>query len=75
MEFSTNYLLKKNSNPENLPRTEDALLQHIRRVSYQIFIWKNALHPVINMPSPVRNGWKKQDRYLVPNYLTRDHSR
>ena len=29
---------KKNSNPENLPPTEDALIQHIRRVSYQVFI-------------------------------------
>ena len=26
------------------------------------------------MPSPVGNGWKKQDWYLVPNYLTKDHS-
>ena len=29
---------------------------------------------MINMPSPVGNGWKKQDGYLVPNYLTKDHS-
>ena len=74
MKFATNYLLKKNSNPENLPPTEDALIQYIRRVSYQVFIWKNAIHPMNNMPSPVGNGWKKQDGYLVPNYLTKDHS-
>ena len=74
MKFATNYLLKKNSNPENLPPTEDALIQHIRRVSYQVFIWKNAIHPIINMLSPVGNGWKKQAGYLVPNYLTKDHS-
>ena len=65
---------KKNSNPENLTPTEDALIQHFRRVSYQVFIWKNAIHPMINMSSPVGNGWKKQDGYLVPNYLTKDHS-
>ena len=29
---------------------------------------------MINMPSPVGNGWKKQDGYLVPNYLTKYHS-
>ena len=29
---------------------------------------------MINMSSPVGNGWKKQDGYLVPNYLTKDHS-
>ena len=65
---------QKNSNPENLPPTEDALIQHIRRVSYQVFIWKIAIHSMINMPSPVGNGWKKQDGYLVPNYLTKDHA-
>ena len=74
MKSATNYLLKKNSNPENLPPTEDALIQHTRRVSYQVFIWKNAIHAIINMLSPVGNGWKKQDGYLVPNYLTKDHS-
>ena len=64
---------QKYSNPENLPSTEDALVQqHIRRVSYQVFIWKNAIHPMINMLSPVGNGWKKQERYLVPNYLMKD---
>ena len=26
------------------------------------------------MPSAVGNGWKRQDGYLVPNYLTKDHS-
>ena len=29
---------------------------------------------MINMPSPAGNGWKKQDGYLVPNYLKKDHS-
>ena len=65
---------QKNSNPENLPPTEDGLIQHISPVSYQVFIWKYAIHPMINMPSPVGNGWKKQDGYLVPNYLTKEHS-
>ena len=53
---------QKNSNPENLPPTEDALIQHIRRVSYQVFIWKNAIHPMIDMPSSVGNRWKKTRR-------------
>ena len=35
---------QKNSNPENLPPTEDALNQHIRRVSSYLF-GKNAMHP------------------------------
>ena len=65
---------QKNSNPENLPPTEDGLIQYIRPVSYQVFIWKYAIHPMINVPSPVGNGWKKQDGYLVPNYLTKEHS-
>ena len=69
---------QKKKNPENLPPTKDALIQHIRQVSYQLFTWKNAIHPMINMPSPVGNGWEKQDGYLqdgylVPNYLTKEH--
>ena len=60
-EICCKLFAKKNSNPENLPPTEDAFIQHIRRVSYQVFFWKNAIHPMINMPSPVGNGWKKQD--------------
>ena len=73
-KFATNYLLKKKKkNPANLPPTKDAFIQHIRQVSYQLFTWKNAIHPMINMPSPVGNGWEKQDGYLVPNYLTKEH--
>ena len=63
---------QKNSNPENLPPTEDTLIQHIRRVSYHAFTWKNAMHPMNNMPSTVGSGWKRQNGY--PNYLTKDHS-
>ena len=73
-EIRHKLVAKKNSNPENLPPTEDALIQHIKWVSYQVFIWKDAMHPMINMPSPVGNGWKKQDGYLILNYLTKDHS-
>ena len=29
---------------------------------------------MINMPSPVGNGWKKQEGYLLPNYPMKDHS-
>ena len=74
MKFATNYLLKKNSYSENLLPTENALIEHIRRVSYQVFIWKNAIHSMINMSSPVGNEWKKHNGYLVPKYLTRDQS-
>ena len=53
---------QKNSNPENLPPAEDALIQHIRRVSYQVFICKNAIHPMINMPSLLEmDGKNKTD--------------
>ena len=27
-----------------------------------------------DMPSPVENGWQKEDGYLVRNYLPKDHS-
>ena len=65
---------QKDSNPEDLPPPEDALIRHIRRVSYQVFILENTIYPMIKMPSPVWNDGKKQDGYLVRNYLTKDYS-
>ena len=39
-EIRYKLFVQKNSNTKNLPPTEDALIQHTRRVSYQVFIWK-----------------------------------
>ncbi|XP_062520620.1 uncharacterized protein LOC134195589 [Corticium candelabrum] len=42
---------------QQMPPTQDALRQHVLRVSYQSFVWKNALYSMQNMPSPHGHGW------------------
>ena len=40
-----------------LPPNKDCLLQHIQRASYQAAIWKRAIVPIIDTPSPTNHGW------------------
>ena len=50
-----------------------ALLLHIRRATYQTYIWRNACIPLLNLPSPVENGgWKYEDDHLVQHLMTQD---
>ena len=52
---------QKNSNTKNLPPTEDALIQHTRRVSYQVFIWKLLIcHHLLEM-----DGKNKTDIWFL----------
>ena len=46
-------------NLSNIPPTQAALKQHIKRTSYQAYCWNEALtlHP--NLPSPADWGWYK----------------
>lgn len=48
---------KKRVTGEKLPPTVDALSLHLRRATYQCFIWKNACLPILDLPSPLFNGW------------------
>ena len=49
MKSAADFLLKKKNHLKNLPPTKDALIQHVRRVFYQVLIWKTAIQPAINM--------------------------
>ena len=40
-----------------LPPCRDALQKHILRANYQAAIWRQALEPNLNIPSPHRQGW------------------
>ena len=58
---------------ERLPPTLDALLLHLRRASYQCFIWKSACQPILLLPSPVGNGWLEvADGFPQPKYMVFD---
>ena len=50
---------QKNVTGDKLPPTLDALTLHLRRANYQCFIWRFACNPLLELPSPLDNGWKR----------------
>ena len=62
---------KKQKN-ELLPPTSDSLLQHLKRVNYQTFVWKQALTAILHLPEPETNGWVRDGTALKPVYMTKD---
>lgn len=54
---------------QSLPPSEDALTQHLKRVSYQTKIWRSALVPKIAPPSPAGHGWAIIDGLLKVKWL------
>lgn len=63
---------KKQKN-ESLPPTTDNLRQHIQRANYQTAAWKHSLQAIVNMPSPVGNGWSFTDGHLIePTLMSKD---
>ena len=58
---------KGNRTLENIPPTQEALLQHTRREVYQAgHIWGNALVPKPTLPSPSDWGWEKNENGWKP---------
>ena len=49
-----------------LPPCRRSLVQHIRRTSYQVAIWKRALDPNPSVPDPEGHGWTRVDGKLEP---------
>ena len=48
-----------------LPPTKDALRKHIDRSNYQAALWKYALTPEVQIPSPDGHGWVISDHSLI----------
>lgn len=48
---------KRNRAIENLPPTQDALINHTKRALYQSGIWTSSLKSVVHAPSPADWGW------------------
>ncbi|XP_071952428.1 uncharacterized protein [Antedon mediterranea] len=51
---------------DNIPPTQDALLQHSNRSIYQTSIWTTSLQPQQNAPSPEDFGWTKTGSTWTP---------
>ena len=60
---------KKNMSGDRLPPTLDALVFHLRRANYQTFIWKSACVPVLNLPTPIENGWQIVDGKFCEEHM------
>ena len=60
---------RHNKSAEKLPPTLDALILHLQRACYQCYIWKKACSPMLNLPSPVGNGWCLNNKVLEPEFM------
>ena len=61
---------KQSRNLENLPPTEDALLQHTKRAIFQASIWNTAATENVILPSPEMFGWKQDGGVWSPVWTT-----
>ena len=68
------YLLfcQKKHKSEALPPTSDSFVQHLKRVNYQVLVWKRALVGAQDLPDPQCSGWKEEDGVLYPVLMTND---
>ena len=61
---------KKDRAIENIPPTENALAQHVKRALLQSYIWTSCL--TLNLPNVEFNdwGWKVEGNSLSPRWMT-----
>ena len=52
---------KKGRSLENMPQSQDALLQHIKRSIYQCSLWETCSEAFRAIPEPTDWGWKLED--------------
>ena len=65
--------LKGAKQPERLPPTQNALIEHIKRAHYQSHIWYTAMTPQPDVLSPIGNGWyESTDGNILPMLMTQD---
>ena len=61
---------KHNRSIEKLPHTQNALLKHVERVTFQSGIWTTSDMQMQDIPSPERFGWHKIDNLRKPVCMT-----
>ena len=58
-----------NKSIENIPPTQAALAQHIKRAAYQAgHVWGQALEPMQELPSPAEWGWQQSPKGWPPKW-------
>ena len=61
---------QKSRSLENLPLTQAAPVQHIKRASYQENCWDRALHLDPSLPSPIDWVWQTDNAGWQPLWTT-----
>ena len=60
-----------NKSIENIPPTQAALTQHIKRAAYQAgHVWGQVLEPMQELPSPAEWGWQQSPEGWSPKWTT-----
>ena len=60
-----------NKSIENIPPTQAALAQHIKRATYQAgHVWGQALEPMQELPNPAEWGWQQSPEGWSPKWTT-----
>ena len=73
--FDINHLLyklfrSKKLSGEKLPLTHDALILHLSRVAFQVYNWMNTHKALLDLPSPIDNGWMLKDGKLEQHLMS-----
>ena len=63
---------KTTPEPQKLPPTKDALLCHLKRVTYATAMIKKSLEATFQIPSPHEKGWFVNDDTLEIQWMLRD---
>ena len=60
-----------NKSIENIPPTQAALAQHMKRAAYQAgHVWGQGLEPMQELPSPAEWGWQQSPEGWSPKWTT-----
>lgn len=65
--------VSRNIDMGTLPPCRKCLIQHIKRVNFQVAVWKNAHIAMPNMPVNMENhGWTRTDGNMEPLWIEGD---
>ena len=56
---------KKQLVSDKLPPTFPEFNEHMKRANYPAFIWNNATVAMMNLPTPIGNGWSRDDDVII----------
>ena len=60
-KMQNNLFEKKQLVTDKLPPTFPEYHEHIKEANFHAHIWNNATVPMLNLPSPIENGWSRDE--------------